>query len=762
MKRSPLFFRIFAFCLVIVLANACGPAAVAPTATLVPPTATALPTDPPTRTFTPTYTPSPTSTPVNPEVVLRTAYQRLEPVSHHMELSMTVTSNYENSGVPANQAQTFASVQGDVSGKDAHVEIGGLLVNPLGAMNAQPTEIIVKGYKTYLHGPNANFDAPEDKWYVLPDAVGNSNLLAAAQQLLEHLVDDVTGASLVGSASLDGLECEIYARERLATINSFGKMVNVPISSEAISRVDQADTRFWVCRDGNLHQIKMTIAFHDQDNSAHKAQFETLARFSQFDQGISITAPAEAVAIPTPSFGATATAEALASATAEAQRNANATATAQAAQASIDAAAQWPIMLTDWTDENPNHWDTGISNGELSTAQMTLKDSKYRWDVTAKDGVIVRRNPRMAKIGDFYLTADAQRVSGSEHTVYALIFRDADSAGYYVFRAADDGYFSVSRSQNGWRTLIHDTQTSAIRPGEVNRLGVLAQGSRFIFMINDRYVGELTDAGVDKGTIGVAMEADAGEEAVVEFSNLTLRVPPSEFQPTPNAAQVTATASAASRSAAQAAAWRVVLADNFSTNTHNWPLDDSSEAFGPAHARFANGKYIWTIETRKDVIYSENPSQLPQVEDFYLTAQARQLSGPRRNDYGVVFRLNNGSYYVFRILDDRTFVVDLYRDGLTNLIPSTRSDAIHTDKPNKLTVVGRGSHFTFFINDQYVGEMDDRALARGTAGIAFGLAANETGEFEFDNFELRAPVTFPNDTLTPTPTSTPTATANGG
>jgi hypothetical protein len=730
-------------------ASACSSAV--PTATPLPAaTFTALP-----PTATPTDTPSPTPTPANPEQILRTAYQRLQPVSHHIEMSMTLASNFENMGVPANQVQTLTTVQGDINGKDAHLRIGGYLINPLAPDAEKTLEIIVKGYKTYLHGPAATFDAPEDKWYVLPDAVGNSNLTTLALELLDHMADDVTGASQVATESLDGLECQVYTRDRLATINSFAKMLNQTFSSEQLGRIDEADTRFWVCADGYLHQIKMTIAIHNEDNPAQKSYFDTIARFSAIDRGIAITAPTDAAAIPTPSFGATMTAEAYTNATAEAQANAEATATAQAAQTVISAAADWPVALTDWTDENPNRWDTGNSDGELATAQMTLADNKYRWDVIAKDGVVLRRNPRMAKIGDFYLTADAQLISGSKHTVYGLIFRDADDQGYYIFRAADDGTFSVSRSQNGWHRVINDTRSSAIHPGAVNRLGVLAQGSRFIFLINDQYVGQADDTGVDKGTIGVAIEADAGETAVVEFSNLTLRVPPSEFQPTPNAAQLTATADAASSSAEQAAAWRVVLADDFSQNTHNWPLDDSSEAFGPAHARLTNGKYIWTIETRKDVLYSENPPQLPLVDDFYLTAQARQLDGPRQHDYGVVFRLNEGSYYAFRILDDRSFVVDLYRNGLTNLIPATRSDAIHADQPNKLTVVGRDSHFTFFINDKYVGELDDSRLPRGTAGIAFGLAANETGAFEFDNFQLRAPKTFPNNTLTPTPTPTP-------
>jgi len=51
-----------------------------------------------------------------------------------------------------------------------------------------------------------------------------------------------------------------------------------------------------------------------------------------------------------------------------------------------------------------------------------------------------------------------------------------------------------------------------------------------------------------------------------------------------------------------------------------------------------------------------------------------------------------------------------------------------------------GSHFTFYINDQYVGEADDDQLSTGTIALAVGLDnAEDQAVFEFDNLELRAP-----------------------
>jgi len=66
--------------------------------------------------------------------------------------------------------------------------------------------------------------------------------------------------------------------------------------------------------------------------------------------------------------------------------------------------------------------------------------------------------------------------------------------------------------------------------------------------------------------------------------------------------------------------------------------------------------------------------------------------------------------------------------------------AIRPGGTNRLTVLAEGSHFAFYINEQYVGEADDDRLSRGQLGLAIELAdAGDTAVFEFDNFEMRAP-----------------------
>ena len=74
------------------------------------------------------------------------------------------------------------------------------------------------------------------------------------------------------------------------------------------------------------------------------------------------------------------------------------------------------------------------------------------------------------------------------------------------------------------------------------------------------------------------------------------------------------------------------------------------------------------------------------------------------------------------------------------MIDWTETTTIRPGETNRLTVLAEGSHYTFYINDQYVGEADEDRLSQGEAGVAIELReAGDAAVFEFDNFEVRAP-----------------------
>ena len=231
---------------------------------------------------------------------------------------------------------------------------------------------------------------------------------------------------------------------------------------------------------------------------------------------------------------ATATAQAAqATATAQAAR-ATATAQAQAAATAVAdvsdvpaVASDWPVVLSDPFGPNVNDWPVGDYSDERVTGNRLVTGGTYRWQAEALDGVIWWSIPDIASVSDFYLTAEARRVSGVEDGQYGVILRRADRDNYGLFKIEDSQYFKFSvRHEGEWETVIDWAEASAIRPGEVNRLTVIAEGSHFTFYINDEYVGEADDDRLTRGQSGLAIELlDAGDAATFEFDNFEVRAP---------------------------------------------------------------------------------------------------------------------------------------------------------------------------------------------------------------------------------------------
>ena len=223
----------------------------------------------------------------------------------------------------------------------------------------------------------------------------------------------------------------------------------------------------------------------------------------------------------------------------------------------------------------------------------------------------------------------------------------------------------------------------------------------------------------------------------------------STFTPTPTlnmtataaAAQATDTAMAYQATAANAAsAGRVIVTDAFDSNKNKWQDEQSDDDYALTKYEIADGNYTWDATAHKPFIGWVTAST-KVVTDFYLTVEIKQTSGPDSADCGVIFREDTDSnFYYFGINDQGQYVLYLYFQDWSTLIDWTESGLIQPREANRITVLGEGSHFIFFINDQYLTEVTDESIKSGTVALAIELAAeNDHAVFQFDNFDLRVP-----------------------
>ena len=250
------------------------------------------------------------------------------------------------------------------------------------------------------------------------------------------------------------------------------------------------------------------------------------ALIAQYFPSATATASATPTRTPTP----------LPTATATFTPTPNLTATAEVVQATESALAfeatatgiveEWRVVLTDPFDSNKNKWTNEASDDEFAAVDYKIADGRYVWTATARQAYIgwVRANTKALE--DFYLSVEVRQVSGPDTADYGVLFREDEQGNFYYFGMNNRGRFILYVYKGEWSTLLDITVTDLVRPGETNRVTVIAEGAQFTFFVNDRYLATFTDEHIPKGGVALAIEmAQEGDEAVFEFDNFELRAP---------------------------------------------------------------------------------------------------------------------------------------------------------------------------------------------------------------------------------------------
>ena len=154
-----------------------------------------------------------------------------------------------------------------------------------------------------------------------------------------------------------------------------------------------------------------------------------------------------------------------------------------------------------------------------------IADGVYTWEINAVQSVGRWCTLEITPTADFYLMVDARRVKGPPDAGYGLVFRHRDG-NYYLFSIRDDGFFNFNLWYDfTWNAIIDWTGTLAIRPGEVNQLAVLAEGTQFTFSINGETVATAEDAQLADGEVGLSVLLITPGEATFTFERFRLYSP---------------------------------------------------------------------------------------------------------------------------------------------------------------------------------------------------------------------------------------------
>lgn len=153
---------------------------------------------------------------------------------------------------------------------------------------------------------------------------------------------------------------------------------------------------------------------------------------------------------------------------------------------------------------------------------------------------------------------------------------------------------------------------------------------------------------------------------------------------------------------------------------------------------FENGKYLIRGYDSNYTYQSTRYFDIDPDKDWSLSVSASRLSGSAPDGFGLNYLAdpNRETYFVFYVSDDGYYKIEAKeRDNVRTLVDWTRTYSIHPGTAsNLLSVVKKGTHLSFFINDEKVATLD----YQGSFGNGFGLRVDGNQTVAFDQFILKS------------------------
>ena len=185
----------------------------------------------------------------------------------------------------------------------------------------------------------------------------------------------------------------------------------------------------------------------------------------------------------------------------------------------------WGVNIFDSFDSDENNWPTKVFLDSCGREIMQIQNGKLVWNLKNSKDCYYWEISETGAFTDFNYSIDVQQITGLAESNYGIIFRDQGDSGQYFFDITNDyqEYAFFLYQQDSWTTLIDWTSSPSIRPGDVNRIGVVAQDSVFQFYINGTMVATFSDDTLSSGAVGVAADpGSSGTELILEYDNFEL------------------------------------------------------------------------------------------------------------------------------------------------------------------------------------------------------------------------------------------------
>jgi hypothetical protein len=210
--------------------------------------------------------------------------------------------------------------------------------------------------------------------------------------------------------------------------------------------------------------------------------------------------------------------------------------------------------------------------------------------------------------------------------------------------------------------------------------------------------------------------------------------------------------------------WPIKMSDEFIDYRYGWDYlkEWDKDDYNKVRAFIKDEAYYTEVIANQGFVWRLSPDYFEDsITDFFLSVEVQIIAGPSDAEIGIFFRKVGTRYYIFYLGNRGYYGVALHNYGGWTpldrgyysvstpdqdwqksdiiLTPTPYEDYGHEEKV-RLSLVAQGSHFYFYVNDDFLTEVENDVSSRGQMGLMISMNdIGDKGEFLFDNLEIRTP-----------------------
>jgi len=187
--------------------------------------------------------------------------------------------------------------------------------------------------------------------------------------------------------------------------------------------------------------------------------------------------------------------------------------------------------------------------------------------------------------------------------------------------------------------------------------------------------------------------------------------------------------------------WEVVLCEQFDDNTNEWEVESQDNPYAIYTSAIIDGEFVVDYTAKGFAGYQRTALTwftIGEEKDFALSIKGLMDSSFQDASWGITFRGDEDSFFMFSISNDGTYKFEIFENGgWVQLITPKNTDSIQQGEENTLRIEAGGQDFYFSINDKMVNQFDGALLNGKEILLIVSAKEGVSATFTFDDVVLQ-------------------------